>query len=59
MEADPAKRQALMRTALATVAADLPLLPLHTQNLAWGARRTMELVQPPDNSIPLRYIVMK
>lgn len=59
VESDLGKRQALMRTALATVMADLPLLPLHTQNLAWGAKRTMELVQPPDNSVPLRYIVMK
>lgn len=59
VESDLTKRQALMHTALATVMADLPLLPLHTQNLSWGAKRSMELVQPPDNSVPLRYIVMK
>lgn len=59
VEADPAKRQALMRTALTLVNTELPLLPLHTQNLAWGARRAMDLVQPPDNSVPLRYILMK
>lgn len=59
VETDPAKRQALMRQALSIVAADLPLLPLHTQNLAWGVKRTMELVQPPDNSIPLRYVQLK
>ena len=58
-ETDPAKRQALMHQALAIVAADLPLLPLHNQNLSWGVKRSIELVQPPDNSMPLRYVMMK
>ncbi len=58
-ETDPAKRQALMHQALAIVAAELPLLPLHNQNLSWGVKRSIDLVQPPDNSMPLRYVMMK
>lgn len=59
VEADPVKRQALMKTALGLVMADLPLLPLHNQHLAWAAKRNLELVQPPDNSFPLRYFVLR
>ncbi len=59
IETDPIKRKALMYAAWAMVMDDLPLLPLHTQDLAWGARRNIDLVQNPDNSMPLRYISIR
>ena len=56
MEIDAGKRQQLMKAAWQQVQDDLPLLPLHNQNLAWGVKRSIDVVQQPDNSQPLRYI---
>lgn len=56
VEIDPAKRQAMMKSAWQMVQADIPVLPLHNQNLAWGVKRNIDVVQQPDNSQPLRYI---
>ncbi len=56
VEIDAGKRQQLMKAAWQQVQDDLPLLPLHNQNLAWGVKRSIDVVQQPDNSQPLRYI---
>ncbi len=56
VEIDPTKRQALMKSAWQLVQNDIPVLPLHNQNLAWGVKRNIDVVQQPDNSQPLRYI---
>lgn len=56
VEIDPAKRQGLMKAAWQIVQDDIPVLPLHNQNLAWGVKRNIDVVQQPDNSQPLRYI---
>ena len=59
VETDAAKRQQMMREAWTLVNADIPVLPLHDQMLAWGVKRDIDLVQQPDNSMPLRYVQMK
>ena len=59
IEADPAQRKALLQSAWTLVRDDIPVLPLHHQHLAWGAKRKVELVQQPDNSQPLRYIHLR
>jgi peptide/nickel transport system substrate-binding protein len=56
VELDPAKRAGLMREAWKLVNDDIPVLPLHNQQLSWGAKRNVELVQQPDNSNPLRFV---
>lgn len=56
VETDPARRQELMHQAWSLVQADIPVLPLHNQDLAWGVKRNIDVVQQPDNSQPLRYI---
>jgi len=58
VEADARKREQLMHDAFVLVADDIPVLPLHHQSLAWGARKNVDLVQLPDNSMPLRYITV-
>lgn len=58
VESDAARRKQLMHDAWVLVSQDIPVLPLHHQALAWGARRNVDLVQQPDNSMPLRYIVV-
>ncbi len=56
VEIDPDKRKTLMKAAWQIVQDDIPVLPLHNQNLAWGVKRNIDVVQQPDNSQPLRYI---
>ena len=56
VETDPARRQAMMHEAWTIVNADIPVLPLLHQTLAWGMKRNIDLVQQPDNSMPLRYV---
>ena len=56
VEVDTDKRQALVREAWGLVAQDMPVLPLHSQMLAWGVRRNIDLHLQPDNNSPLRYI---
>ena len=38
---------------------DIGHIPLHQQALAWAAKKNLDLVQPGDNFMPFRYIVVK
>jgi peptide/nickel transport system substrate-binding protein len=58
-ETDEEKRLALLREALVMVKDDIAYIPLHQQQLVWAARKTIELVQQPDGSFPLRYVRVK
>ena len=58
-EADPARRNALIREALELHAKDIGHIPLHQQALAWGMKKNIELVQPPDNMMPFKWVVVK
>ena len=59
VETDQHKRQAMLREALRIAKEDIPTIPLHQQVLLWAARDTIDLVQPPDNFFPLRYVRMR
>ncbi len=58
-ETDPARRHLLIREALELHAKDIGHIPLHQQALAWGMKKNIELVQPPDNMMPFKWVVVK
>jgi peptide/nickel transport system substrate-binding protein len=58
-ELDPAKRQALITTALKFVKDNYLYLPLHQQVVVWAARDTVDMAQMADNYFPLRYVRIK
>ncbi len=58
-ETDLARRNALIREAFDLHARDIGHIPLHQQALAWGMRKNIELVQPPDNMMPFKWVVVK
>ncbi len=58
-ENDPTRRHALIREALELHAKDIGHIPLHQQALAWGMKKNVELVQPPDNMMPFKWVVVK
>jgi peptide/nickel transport system substrate-binding protein len=55
-ELDAKKRQAEIDEVIKIVQADLPYIPLHQQGITWAARDNIELVQPADNSFPMRWV---
>ncbi len=58
-ETDPARRHLLIREALELHAKDIGHIPLHQQALAWGMKKNIALVQPPDNMMPFKWVVVK
>jgi peptide/nickel transport system substrate-binding protein len=58
VEADPAKRNAMIQEAFQILHDDVGYIPLHQQALAWGVARNVEIVQRADNQ-PLFYWVRK
>ena len=38
---------------------DFAYIPLHQQAVVWAARKNIDLVQPADNSFPLRFVKVK
>ncbi|HMA89969.1 MAG TPA: ABC transporter substrate-binding protein [Burkholderiales bacterium] len=58
-ETDPKKRQAMISEAFRIHKEDFGHIPLHQQALAWGMKRTVELVQLPDNFNYLRWVRIK
>jgi peptide/nickel transport system substrate-binding protein len=59
VEADPAKRTAMIHQATGIVQKDFGYIPLHQQMIAWAARTNIELVQMADNYFPLRFVRVK
>jgi peptide/nickel transport system substrate-binding protein len=59
VEADPAKRTAMIQKATAILQKDFGYIPLHQQMIAWAARKNIELVQMADNYFPLRFVRVK
>jgi len=58
-ETDAKKRNALIRDAMKIHQDDIGHLPLHQQALNWAAKKTVQVVQLPDNGMPWKYIVVK
>jgi peptide/nickel transport system substrate-binding protein len=59
VETDKAKRDALIHEATKIYTADFAYIPLHQQALVWAMRKNVDLVQPADNTFPLRFVNLK
>lgn len=55
-EPDATARLALIRRATKLYLDDYAYVPLHQQALVWAMRKNIDLFQPADNSIPMRWV---
>jgi len=58
-ETDKAKRDDMIRQATKLYVDDYAYIPLHQQALVWAMRKNIDLVQPADNTFPLRFVTVK
>ncbi|WP_418316789.1 ABC transporter substrate-binding protein [Piscinibacter sakaiensis] len=58
-EIDQNKRNAMIREAFDVHAADIGHIPLHQQALAWGMKKSVSVVQLPDNQMPYKWVTVK
>ena len=58
-EADPARREQLIKTALREQQAAVNYIPLHRQVISWAARQDVDVVQRADNWVEFAWIRMK
>ncbi len=58
-ETDKAKRDDMITKATKLYVDDFAYIPLHQQALVWATRKNIDLVQPADNTFPLRYVNVK
>lgn len=58
-EMDPAVREDFLKEAMAIVAENVCLVPLHVQQLVWGANANVDVVQHPTFEFPLEYFNIK
>jgi peptide/nickel transport system substrate-binding protein len=58
-EADPKKREELVRAALREYAAQVHVIPLHRQMIPWAARRNVEVVHRADNWLEVAWVVVR
>jgi len=59
VETDKAKRQEEINEASQIAKDDVATIPLHQQVLVWATKSSIDLVQPADDSFPLRYVMVK
>ena len=59
MEVDPAVRDPLLEQVWDRVHEEVLYIPLHLQNLAWGVRDGVTVVQRPDNVVMLNHVTMQ
>lgn len=59
VEADPAKRDQLIKQAYEISIKDWGYIPLHQQALAWGVSKKVTLTQRPDNQVLLYWATKK
>ncbi len=57
-ETDQARRNAMIKEAFDLHTADVGHLPLHQQSLAWAMKKTIELTQLADNTMPYRWVTV-
>ena len=56
VELDPVKRQGEIDAAMKQVQDDFGSIPLHQQTIAWAAKKNIDIVQPADNRIQMRWV---
>lgn len=52
---DPAQREGMLQQAMAMMVEEVCLVPLHVQQLVWGAAENIDIVQHPTFEFPLEY----
>ncbi len=55
-ELDKTKRQAEIDEAMKTIQADYGTIPLHQQSILWAAKKNIDIEQPADNRITMRWV---
>jgi peptide/nickel transport system substrate-binding protein len=58
-ETDQTKRNEMIHEAMKIHQDDVGHLPLHQQALAWAMKKSVTLVQLPDNFMPLKWVAVK
>jgi peptide/nickel transport system substrate-binding protein len=58
-EADPKKREQLVKAALRRVKDEVLYIPLHRQVIPWVARANVQVVHRPDNWLEWRWVTVK
>ena len=58
-ETDQTKRNAMIAEAFKIHQDDIGHIPLHQQALAWGMKKSVNLVQSPDNFLLYKWVVIK
>ena len=53
---DPAERQALIAQVNRLYVQDIPSIPLHQQEIVWGATKKVTAIPTPDDSVTFRWI---
>ena len=59
VEADPKKREALVKAVLQEARAQVQVIPLHRQIIPWAARSNVEAVHRADNWLEVTWITVK
>ena len=58
-EADPTKREQLVKAALREFKEQVAVIPLHRQVIPWAARSGVNVVHRPDNWFEVQWVTMK
>jgi peptide/nickel transport system substrate-binding protein len=58
-EADPRKREDLVKSALREYSSQVHLIPLHRQIIAWAARNSVEATHRSDNWLELSWVTVR
>lgn len=58
IEADPKKREQLIRAALAEFRSQVHTIPLHRQMIPWAARAGLQAVHRPDNWLEVNWVTL-
>jgi peptide/nickel transport system substrate-binding protein len=57
-ELDPARRRALVAAALKMAGDDIAYVPLYRRTLSWAMQKKVHVVMLPDDTIPVRWVVV-
>jgi peptide/nickel transport system substrate-binding protein len=58
-EADPKKREVIVRKLLKEMNEQVHYLPLHRQVIPWAARSNVDVVHRPDNWLEYQWITVR
>jgi len=58
-ELDPAKRKAMISESAKILQDEVGYIPLHQQRITWAAKENIEMVQPADNWLHMRWVQVK